>query len=119
MKELSLNVSLLGNRIYLGKQLKDGSLAESRVDMTEQCVEAVTQVMKTNYKRGKGAFIIEGAGHLKFTPEGNEVENQQLRLALTEIINLSSCANGNTAIQLANLHELAKKAIQGTYIPEN
>jgi hypothetical protein len=63
-------VSFLGNRIYYGNILKDGTMSDNRIDLTDQVIRALFTHMKNMHEtKGHGAYQIKGVGEIRFTPE--------------------------------------------------
>lgn len=64
-----LIVTALANRIEYATTNGKGLITGSRVDLTEECVQAVMMVMDRNLKsKGKSRFSVKGFGEIQFTP---------------------------------------------------
>jgi len=71
-----LVVSALSERIYLASTLKNGTMGDGKVDMTDDAIRSVAEHMLAKAK-GKDGFEYEfkGAGTLKWVNEKAEVSD--------------------------------------------
>jgi hypothetical protein len=87
MKNATLMVSAMGNRIYLGTLKKNSPfpvMNDSRVDFTDQCIRAMFQHMQ-GMPKGKDSYEIPGVGRLVFETLPQAIESTESPKPIEEV----------------------------------